>query len=128
MVRNEYMQELISKYNYWWDVRNTYEGDELYDELTRDYDPDILDLLPDYEELRDGDAIDMTDYFSKADGLYTEFFDLMETMGLDKFKFNTRHAFGGRADYFLEVIRNKRVKLLPELDTSNEDFAIFQVV
>lgn len=128
MVRNEYMQELISKYNHWWDVRNTYEGEELYDEITRDYDPDLLDLLPDYEELRDGDAIDMTDYFSKADGLYTEFFDLMETMGLDKFKFNTRYAFNGRADLFLEVIRNKRVKLLPEFDTSNEDFAIFKVV
>lgn len=128
MVRNEYMQELISKYNYWWDVHNTYEGDKLWNELYDEYGEDIMELLPYYETLREGDAIDITEYMRKADGLYTEFFNLMETMGLDKFKFNTRYAFSGRADIFLEVIRNKRVKLLPELDKSNEDFAIFQVV
>lgn len=128
MVHNEYMQELISKYNHWWDVRNTYEGDELWNELYDEYGPDILDTLDDYESLKDGEAMNFTAYFAKETGLIKDFFIMMENMGLDKFAVNTREAFFGRADYFFSVIRDSRVKLLSEQYKNDKDFAIFQIV
>lgn len=117
------------KYDEWEEIRNTPEGDDLWDELVDSYGHDLIDLAVDeYDALKNGKPVDMTGYLAHADALYPEFFELMQKVGAKAFKINTEEAFGGKACYFYQAIAEGNIQLHPEAYDSNDPkYAFFTI-
>lgn len=118
-----------SKYDEWNELRNTPEGDDLWDEMVDAYGHELIDLAVDeYDNLKNGKPVDMTGYLAHADALYPEFFELMQKAGAKAFKINTKEAFGGKAYYLYQVLAEGNVQLHLESYNSHEpSYAFFTI-
>lgn len=118
-----------SKYDEWNELRNTPEGDDLWDEMVDAYGNDLIDLAVDeYDNLKNGKPVDMTGYLAHADALYPEFFELMQKAGAKAFKINTKEAFEGKAYYLYQVLTEGNVQLHTEAYNSHEpSYAFFTI-
>jgi hypothetical protein len=112
---NKTVEEIKKKCDEFEELRGTEEGDGLWDELVGEYGYDLLELAySEYDNIKAGKPVDMTAYLERADGLYPEFFELLEKCGVRKFKIDTGRAFRGNAAYFYEMLMEGKVKLCPD--------------
>ena len=118
-----------SKYDEWEELRNTPEGDDLWDEMVDAYGNDLIDLAVDeYDAIKNGKPVDMTGYLAHADALYPKFFELMQKVGAKTFKINTKKAFDGNAYYFYRAIAESNIQLHLETQDSNApEYAFFTI-
>ena len=126
---NDVVDTIKSKYDRWEEVRNTPEGDDLWDELIDTYGYELVDLVSDeYDNIINNKPLDMSGYLRNADALYPEFFELMRKVGARAFKINTKEAFGGKAYYLYQVIAEGNVQLHPEAyNSSAPEYAFFTI-
>ena len=119
------------KYDEWESLRDSPEGDDLWDALVEEYGYDLIDLVSnDYEAIKNGDILDMTNYFRDADGIYPEFIQMMKQVGAKTFMFDTRVAFRGNAGYLFQALtdtkvnfdRYKYIKKVP-----NTNYAVLEI-
>ena len=79
-AQQDLVDTIKSKYDEWEELRNTPEGDDLWDEMVDAYGNDLIDLAVDeYDAIKNGKPVDMTGYLAHADALYPEFFELMQS-------------------------------------------------
>lgn len=98
------VDDIMNLYNEYEKNRNTVEGDDIWEELTSKYDNDLIDIVVNqYDEIKNNEVIDMTDYLAPADNLYGDFFILMRQLGKKKFVVDAERAFQGKTKYFLEA-------------------------
>ena len=118
-----------SKYDEWEELRNTPEGDDLWDEMVDAYGNDLIDLAVDeYDAIKNGKPVDMTGYLAHADALYPEFFELMQKVGAKAFKINTKEAFGGKAYYLYQAIAEGNIQLhLEAYKSTTPEYAFFTI-
>ena len=118
-----------SKYDEWTELRNTPEGDDLWDEMVDAYGNDLIDLVVDeYDAIKNGKPVDMTGYLAHADALYPEFFELMQKVGAKAFKINTKEAFGGKAYYLYQAIAEGNIQLhLEAYKSTTPEYAFFTI-
>lgn len=126
---NDVVDTIKAKYDRWEELRNTPEGDDLWDELVDTYGYELVDLVADeYDNIINNKPLDMSGYFRNADALYPEFFELMRKVGARAFKINTKEAFGGKAYYLYQVIAEGNVQLHPEAyNSSTPEYAFFTI-
>lgn len=117
---NEYLQGFLQKYNKWNEIRNTPEGDDLWDEICEEYDDTFRELATECYDPKD-DIINVTAYLSTADQIYPDMIESLKKMGFKTFKFNVRTAFNNRADYLYDAMfDNSRIKFRPDLISYDE--------
>lgn len=123
------VDDIKSKYDEWEEIRNTPEGDDLWDEMVNAYGNDLIDLVADeYDNIKSGKPVDMTGYLAHAEEIYPEFFELMKKVGAKAFKINTREAFGGKAYYLYQAIVEGNVQFHPEAySTRTPEYAFFSI-
>lgn len=126
---SDVVDTIKAKYDRWEEVRNTPEGDDLWDELIDTYGYELVDLVSDeYDNIISNKPLDMSGYLRNADALYPEFFELMRKVGARAFKINTKEAFGGKAYYLYQVIAEGNVQLHPEAyNSSAPEYAFFTI-
>ena len=126
---NDVVDTIKSKYDRWEEVRNTPEGDDLWDELIDTYGYELVDLVSDeYDNIISNKPLDMSGYLRNADALYPEFFELMRKVGAKAFKINTKEAFGGKAYYLYQAIAEGNIQLHPEAyNSSAPEYAFFTI-
>ena len=124
------VDSVYQKYQKWEAVKNTPEGDDLWDALVAEYDYDLITICTDYyDEIKTGKPVDMTWYLTSADGLYDKFFKLLSSVGVKKITINTREAFDGRAEYFYQMLIEGGVTLdLKTYDGMHPNIATLNVV
>ena len=127
--QNDLVDEIKAKCDEWEELRDTPEGDDLWDEMVDTYGRDLVDLVADeYDAIKKGEPVDMTVYLAHAEDVYPEFFELMKKVGAKSFKINTREAFGGDAYCFYQAIVEGNIQLHPEAyDTRTPEYAFFTV-
>ena len=104
------VDDIMNLYNEYEKNRNTAEGDDIWDELSSKYDNDLIDIVVNqYDEIKNKEIIDMTDYLAPADMLYGDFFELMKKLNKKKFVVDATRAFHGQTQYFLEACTSGRV-------------------
>lgn len=119
------------KYDEWESLRDSPEGDDLWDALVEEYGYDLIDLVSnDYEEIKSGKILDMTNYFRDADGIYPEFIQMMKQVGAKTFMFDTRVAFRGNAGYLFQALTDTKVnfdryKYIKEVPNTN--YAVLEI-
>lgn len=118
-----------AKYDRWEELRNTPEGDDLWDELVDTYGYELVDLVSDeYDAIKAGEPVDMTGYLRNADALYPEFFELLSKVNVTAFKINVKEAFGGNAYYLYQVLAEGKVQLrLDAYSSESPAYAFFLV-
>ena len=128
-AQQDLVDTIKSKYDEWEELRNTPEGDDLWDEMVDAYGNDLIDLAVDeYDAIKNGKPVDMTSYLVRADALYPEFFELMQKVGAKAFKINTKEAFGGKAYYLYQAIAEGNIQLHPEAyDSNTPEYAFFTI-
>lgn len=128
-AQQDLVDTIKSKYDEWEELRNTPEGDDLWDEMVDAYGNDLIDLAVDeYDAIKNGKPVDMTGYLAHADALYPEFFELMQKVGAKAFKINTKEAFGGKAYYLYQAIAEGNIQLHPEAyNSSTPEYAFFTI-
>ena len=126
---SDIVDTIKAKYDRWEEIRNTPEGDDLWDELVDTYGYELLDLVSDeYDAIKAGEPVDMTGYLKNADALYPEFFELLNKVNVTAFKINVKEAFGGKAYYLYQVLAEGNVQLHMEKYNSHEpSYAFFTV-
>ena len=103
-----------SKLDKWKSMRNTPEGDDLWDEMIETYGSEIVDLVSDeYEDLKKGNPIDVSLYLRKADVINPKFIDMLKKLGISEFKLNTKVAFNRDAYYLYLAMNNDNLTYLP---------------
>lgn len=127
--QQDLVDTIKSKYDEWEELRNTPEGDDLWDEMVDAYGNDLIDLAVDeYEAIKNGKPVDMTGYLAHTDALYPEFFELIQKVGAKAFKINTKEAFGGKAYYLYQAIAEGNIQLHPETyNSSTPEYAFFTI-
>lgn len=123
------VDDIKSKYDEWEEIRNTPEGDDLWDEMVEAYGNDLITLVVDeYDNLKSGKPVDMTGYLTQTDALYPEFFELMQKIGARAFKINVKEAFGGSAYDLYQAIVEGNIELHPEAySTRTPEYAFFTI-
>lgn len=118
-----------AQYDRWEEIRNTPEGDDLWDELVDTYGYELVDLVADeYDAIKAGEPVDMTSYLKNADALYPEFFELLNKVNVTAFKINVKEAFGGNAYYLYQVLAEGKVQLrLDAYSSESPEYAYFMV-
>lgn len=126
---NDVVDTIKAKYDRWEELRNTPEGDDLWDELVDTYGNELVGLVSDeYDNIINNKPLDMSGYLRHADALYPEFFELMRKVGARSFKINVKEAFGGNAYYFYRVLAEGNVQLHTEAYNSREPaYAYFSI-
>ena len=118
-----------AKYDEWEEIRNTPDGDDLWDELVDTYGYELIDLVADeYDAIKAGEPVDMTGYLKNADALYPEFFELLSKVNVTAFKINVKEAFDGNAYYLYQVLAEGNVQLrLDAYSSESPAYAYFMV-
>lgn len=121
---SELLQGFLQKYNRWNEIRNTPEGDDLWDEICEEYDNDFMEIATECYE-PNVDVIDVSAYLSTADSIYSDLTETLKKMGFNEFKFNVRTAFKNRADYLYDAMfDNPSIKFRPDLVNYNEPYMV----
>ena len=111
---DENLVEIIkTQYERWEELRNTPEGDELWDAMTDTYGWELIDLVSnEYENIKAGKPVDMTEFVDRnTEYLEPKFFELLNKVGAKEFTLNLKEAFGGSAYYLYLVLAEGNVKL-----------------
>ena len=127
--QTDLVDEIKAKCDEWEELRDTPEGDDLWDEMVDTYGRDLVGLVADeYDAIKKGEPVDMTVYLAHAEDVYPEFFELMKKVGAKSFKINTKEAFGGDAYCFYQAIVEGNIQLHPEAyDTRTPEYAFFTI-
>ncbi len=127
--QNDLVEEIKAKCDEWEELKDTPEGDDLWDEMVDTYGQDLVGLVADeYDAIKKGEPVDMTVYLAHAEDVYPEFFELMKKVGAKAFKVNTKKAFGGDAYCFYQAIVEGNIQLQPEAyDSRTPEYAFFTV-
>jgi hypothetical protein len=125
---NDYLKGYLEKYSRWESIKDTPEGDDLWDEICEEYDQDFREMVTDcYDPENDSDILDVSGYLSSADNLYPEFFSALKKMGYAQFKYDVRKAFGNKSSYLYDaVFGHSNVRLRPNLE-SEPYYLVFEV-
>lgn len=131
---NEAAKNLVdtvkSQYDRWQELRNTPEGDDLWDEMTDTYGRELIKLVfNDYENIKAGKPVDMTEFVDRnTEYLEPKFFELLNKIGAKEFKLDLKEAFGGSAYYLYLVLAEGNVKLeIDKYDSKHPEMATFIV-
>lgn len=121
---SEYLQGFLQKYKRWNEIRNTPEGDDLWDEICDEYDADFREIATECYE-PNVKVIDVTAYLISADRIYPEMIETLKKMGFNEFQFNVRTAFKNRADYLYDAMfDNSSIKFRPDLINYDEPYMV----
>lgn len=121
---SELLQGFLQKYKRWNEIRNTPEGDDLWDEICEEYDNDFIEIATECYE-PNVDVIDVSAYLSTADSIYSDMIETLKKMGFNEFKFNVRTAFKNRADYLYDAMfDNPSIKFRPDLMNFKEPYMV----
>jgi hypothetical protein len=121
---SELLQGFLQKFNHWNEIRNTPEGDDLWDEICEEYDDDFREIATECYDPNEN-VIDVSAYLSSADRIYPEMTETLKKMGFKEFKFNVRTAFKNRADYLYDAMfDNPSIKFRPDLTNFNEPYMV----
>ncbi len=121
---SEYLQGFLQKYNHWGEIRDTPEGDDLFDQICDEYDTDFRELAIECYDPND-DIIDVSSYLTTADNIYPDMLEALKKMGLKEFKFNVHDAFKNRADSLYEAMfGNSSIKFRPDLINYDEPYMV----
>ena len=102
------------KYAEWESMRNTPEGDDLWDELIDTYGNDTVDLVLDgYEDIKSGKPVDLSMQLSKSDDISQELINVLKKLGISVFKLNTKVAFNGNAYRLYRTMTDDRFTYIP---------------
>ena len=123
------VKEIKEKLDEWDSIRDTPEGDVLWDDMYDTYGGELLELVNiNYDRIVKGEPVDMTIYADKETSLKPKFFDLLKKIGVKEFKLDTRQAFYGESLYFYLTIVEGKVKLnTDKYDHHNPEYAFFTV-
>lgn len=128
---DENLVEIIkTQYERWEELRNTPEGDDLWDAMIDTYGWELVELVSnEYENIKAGKPVDMTEFADRnSDFLYPEFFELLKKVGAKEFTLNMKEAFGGSAYYLYQVLAEGNVKLeTDKYDSKRPEMATFIV-
>ena len=119
-----------AQYDRWQELRNTPEGDDLWDEMTDTYGWELIDLVSnDYENIKAGKPVDMTEFVDRnTEYLEPKFFELLNKVGAKEFRLDLKEAFGGSAYYLYMVLAEGNVKLeTDKYDSKHPEMATFIV-
>ena len=121
---SELLQGFLQKFNHWNEIRNTPEGDDLWDEICDEYDDDFREIAIECYNPNEN-IINVSAYLSSADRIYPEMTETLKKMGFKEFKFNVHDAFKNRADYLYDAMfDNPSIKFRPDLMNSNEPYMV----
>lgn len=131
---NESNEKLVdtvkAQYDRWQELRNTPEGDDLWDAMTDTYGWELIDLVSnDYENIKAGKPVDMTEFVDRnTEYLEPKFFELLNKVGAKEFRLDLKEAFGGSAYYLYMVLAEGNVKLeTDKYDSKHPEMATFIV-
>ena len=119
-----------AQYDKWQELRDTPEGDDLWDEIIDTYGWELVELVSnEYENIKAGKPVDMTEFVDRnTDYLDLKFFGLLDKVGAKEFTLNMKEAFGGSAYYLYLVLTEGNVKLETEkYNSKNPEIATFLV-
>lgn len=117
------------KYDEWESMRDTPEGDDLWDELIDTYGNDVLDLVSDgYEDIKRGKPVDLSMQLRKPDDIDQELINVLKRLGISEFKLNTKLAFDRDAYHLYRTMTDDRFTYLPpKSEIEATEYAYFRL-
>lgn len=119
-----------AQYDRWESLRNTPEGDDLWDEMTDKYGWELIELVSnEYENIKAGKPVDMTEFVDRKNVyLSLKFFELLNKVGAKEFTLDLKEAFGGSAYYLYLALSERNIKLdFDKYNSEHPEMATFIV-
>ena len=127
---DENIVEIVkTQYERWQELRDTPEGDDLWDAMIDTYGYELVELISnEYENIKAGKPVDMTEFIDRdTDYLDSKFFGLLDKVGAKEFTVNMKESFG-TAYYLYLVLAEGNVKLeTDKYNSKHPEIATFLV-
>lgn len=102
------------KYDEWESIRDTPEGDDLWDEIIDTYGNLVVSIVSDeYEDIKSRKPVDISMFIGKAYYINQELILTMKRLGISEFKLNTKVVFNRDAYYLYRTMTDDRFAYLP---------------